>query len=130
MFLPHKSDNGAVLPWEYPEAVPGIYKAGQLVVVNAAGMIAPITALLATTPPYLCMADLEVTADEPILPVTRISKEHIYETTLNEDIETLAVGMKLRVSNGGLFAHSGAGTFEVVSLDGTAEGDAVRGRWA
>lgn len=133
MFLPIKSDNGAVLPWEYLPAEAGTYVAGQLLAVDATtGHLEPIAADLVTTPPYLCMADIKVeTAGTPI-PVTRVSKDHIYETTLAEATSTAVVGMKLQVESGGLTASkpaTGSGTFEVVSLDGTAAGDAVRGRW-
>ena len=107
--------------------------AGQLLAVDATtGYLEPIAADLVTTPPYLCMADIKVeTAGTPI-PVTRVSKDHIYETTLAEATSTAVVGMKLQVESGGLTVSkpaSGSGTFEVVSLDGTAAGDAVRGRW-
>lgn len=133
MFLPIKSDNGAVLPWEYMPAEAGTYVAGQLLAVDATtGYLEPIAADLVTTPPYLCMADIKVeTAGTPI-PVTRVSKDYIYETTLAEATSTAVVGMKLQVKSGGLTVSkpaSGSGTFEVVSLDGTAAGDAVRGRW-
>ncbi len=30
MFYPHKTDNGAVMPWEYMPANAGTYQAGQL----------------------------------------------------------------------------------------------------
>lgn len=133
MFLPIKSDNGAVLPWEYMPAEAGTYVAGQLLAVDATtGHLEPIAADLVTTPPYLCMADIKVeTAGTPI-PVTRVSKDYIYETTLAEEAAGAVVGTKLQVEAGGLLAGllaSGSGTFEVVSLDGTAAGDAVRGRW-
>lgn len=133
MFLPIKSDNGAVLPWEYMPAEAGTYVAGQLLAVDTTtGHLEPIAADLVTTPPYLCMADIKVeTAGTPI-PVTRVSKDYIYETTLAEEAAGAVVGTKLQVEAGGLLASkpaSGSGTFEVVSLDGTAAGDAVRGRW-
>ena len=133
MFLPIKSDNGAVLPWEYMPAEAGTYVAGQLLAVDATtGYLEPIAADLVTTPPYLCMADIKVeTAGTPI-PVTRVSKDCIYETTLAEAAAGTVAGTKLQVESGGLMASkpaSGSGTFEVVSLDGTAAGDAVRGRW-
>ncbi|MCL1819414.1 MAG: hypothetical protein FWG36_02015 [Oscillospiraceae bacterium] len=128
MFLPHKSDNGAVSPWEHYPAAAGTYKAGQLLNVNA-GKVAAITAITAVTPPYLCMADTEIKGDE-LLPVTRVSGDLIYETTLKEDTPTAALGVKLRVANGGLHAQGGAaGTFEIVELEGTDEDDTVRGRF-
>lgn len=133
MFQPWKSDNGAVLPWEYLAAEKATYQAGQLLALDAStGYLEPIAADLVTTPPYLCMADKTIeTAGDP-LPVTRISRGTIYETTLSAAASGAAVGTKLQVASGGLQASkpaSGSGTFEVVSLEGTAAGDIVRGRW-
>ena len=127
MFLPQKSDNGAVLPWEYIPGAAGSYKTGQLIIITG-GQCAAITADTVTTPPYLCMATVDLPAGE-LLPVTRVSDEMIYETTLSAASASAAVGVKLQVANGGLQVKTGAGTFEIVSLDGTAAGDAVRGRW-
>ena len=128
MFTPHKSDNGAVLPWEYYDAAAGTYKAGQLVTVTG-GKVAAISGALATTPPYLCMAD-KTCAEGELLPVTRISKDYIYETTLAAAAAEATVGTKLQVAAGGLQASgAAAGTFEVVSIEGTAAGSTVRGRW-
>lgn len=130
MFLPIKSDNGAILPWEYLAAEAGTYKAGQLLNVDAStGHVEPISAEQNTTPPYLCMADITVADAGTPIPVTRISKDHIYETTLAAAASGTVTGGKLQVASGGLQATAGAGTFEVVSLDGTEAGDAVRGRW-
>ena len=64
--------------------------------------------------------------------ITRVSRDYIYETTLAEAATGAVVGTKLQVEAGGLTASkpaTGSGTFEVVALDGTAAGDAVRGRW-
>jgi hypothetical protein len=131
MFLPIKSDNGAVLPWEYMPAAAATYKAGQLLAVSG-GQAAAIASALTTRPPYLCMADKTCAAGD-LLPVTRISLDYIYETTLSAAATGAAVGSKLQVAAGGqqaLYNSSTAGAFEVVSLDGLAAGDAVRGRWA
>lgn len=126
-FVTVKSDNGAVLPFEYLPAAAGEYSVGQLVNVTG-GKLAAITADQTTTPPYLCMAQRKVEADE-LLPVTRVSADYIYETTLAAAASTAAVGGKLQIASGGLTAKAGAGTFEIVALDGTAAGDVVRGRW-
>lgn len=126
-FLPVKSDNGAVLPFEYLPAAADSYSVGQLLNVTG-GKLAAIAVDQAATPPYLCMAQKKVETDE-LLPVTRVSAEYIYETTLAAAAAAAAVGGKLQVASGGLAAKTGAGTFEIVSLDGTAAGDVVRGRW-
>ena len=130
MFIPIKSDNGAVLPWEYLAAEAGTYKAGQLMNVDAStGHVEPISTEQTTTPPYLCMADVTVADAGTPIPVTRVSKDHIYETTLAAAASGTVTGSKLQVASGGLQATAGAGTFEVVSLDGIEAGDILRGRW-
>ena len=67
MFQPWKSDNGAVLPWEYLAAEKATYQVGQLLALDAStGYLEPIAADLVTTPPYLCMADMTIaTAGAP-----------------------------------------------------------------
>ena len=127
-FLPGKSDHGAVLPTEYLPAAAGEYQVGQLLNVTG-GKLSAITADQATTPPYLCMAQRKVETAGEELPVTRVSAEYIYETALEATASAAEVGVKLQVASGGLNAKTGAGTFEIVSLDGKTAGDAVRGRW-
>lgn len=128
MFLPHTSDHGAVLPWEYMPAAAGTYQAGQLLTVSG-GQLAAISAASATTPGYLCMASVTVEAGGNV-PVTRITDDQIYETTLSAAADSAAIGTKLRISAGGLQADAGAaGTFEITYIDGTAAGDMVRGRF-
>lgn len=126
-FVPVKSDHGAVPPWEYLKAAAGTYKAGQLLNV-ADGKVTAVSAAATTTPPYICMADVEVEEDE-ILPVIRTSKDYIYETELGAAAADAAVGGKLQVSAGGLTAETGEGTFEITYLEGTEAGNTVRGRW-
>ena len=54
MFIPIKSTDGAMTPFEYIEAAAGTYQVGQLLNV-ADGKLAAIAADQATTPPYVCM---------------------------------------------------------------------------
>lgn len=94
-----------MLPWEYMPAEKGTYQAGQLLAADATtGHLEAIAADLTTTPPYLCMADITVeTAGTPI-PVTRVSRACIYETTLSGAATGAVVGTKLQVESGGLQA--------------------------
>lgn len=128
MFQPIKSNNGAKLPWEYLPAAAGTYHAGQLLTITG-GKLAAISAATDVTPPYLCMGEKTV-ADGEILPVTRVSRDYIYETTLAAAATDAVLGGKIKVAKDGLEATTGAGTFEVVFAEGTAKGDMVRGRWA
>ena len=128
MFSPHKTDTGAVLPWEYMPAAAGTYQAGQL--LNAvAGSLTPVSAASTTTPGYLCMANITVTAGQ-LVPVTRIQHTAIYETQLSAEAADAAEGTKLRVSAGGLQVDAAAaGSFEVTYIEDTAAGSMVRGRF-
>ena len=128
MFSPHKTDTGAVLPWEYMPAAAGTYQAGQL--LNAKnGSLAPVSAASPTTPGYLCMANITVTAGQ-LVPVTRIQHTAIYETQLSAEAADAAEGTKLQVSAGGLQVDAAAaGSFEVTYIEGTAAGSMVRGRF-
>lgn len=128
MFSPHKTDNGAVLPWEYMPAAAGTYQAGQL--LNAKnGKLTPVSAASATTPGYLCMANITI-ADGDVVPVTRIQHTAIYETQLSAEAADAAAGTKLQVSAGGLQVDAAAaGSFEVTYIEGTAAGSLVRGRF-
>lgn len=128
MFSPHKSDTGAVLPWEYIPAAAGTYEAGQLVQITA-GKAAAISAACATTPPYLCMGNITVEDGETI-PVSRITRDMIYESQLSAAAVDATIGTKLQVSKGGKELDAGAaGTFEVVYIEGTDIGSAVYGRF-
>lgn len=128
MFSPHKNGTGAVLPWEYIPAAAGTYEAGQLLTVTG-GKLAAIDAAITTAPPYLCMGSITVEDGEDI-PVTRITDDMIYMSTLSAAAEAAVVGTKLRISAGGKEVDAGAaGSFEVVALDGNQAGDIVYGRF-
>ena len=127
-FLNSQYNNNSVVPWvgTMPAAA-GSYTVGQLLNVSG-GKLTAITAALATTPPYVCNRTGTVTDGEP-LPVSRISDDIIYETTLSAAAAGADVGVKLQVSAGGTQVSTGAGTFEIAGLTGTAAGDTVWGRW-
>lgn len=127
-FLPHFTDTGALQPWEYMPAAAGSYQLGQL--LNASGgKLTAISAVSTTTPGYICMAKITVAGDE-LVPVSRITRDATYETTLSDAAEAAAIGTKLRISAGGLQADAGAaGTFEVTYIEGTEAGSVVRGRF-
>ncbi len=130
MFLPVKSNTGAVLPWEYLGATAGTYQAGQMLTVTD-GKLDALDAASTTTPPYLCMADVTA-ADGQVIPVIRVDGDFIFETTLKAAASGAVIGTKLQVEADGLTASkpsAGSGTFEVVYLEGTAAGNIVRGRF-
>ncbi len=128
MFTIHKHDTGSRQPWEFLAAAAGTYKVGQALSVNA-GAVAPVAAALATTPPYICMADVTVAEGDQI-PVIRTTSNVIYETALTVEAADAKVGSKLQVSAGGLGVDAAAaGTFEVTAIEDTAAGSVVCGRF-
>ena len=127
MFMIHKTDTGAVVPWEYLAAAAGEYKAGQLLDVSG-GQLTAITAVCSTTPAYLCMGDTTAEAGD-VIPVTRVTDDVIYENYENELESDTKVGSKMSVGAGGLtLVGVTAGTFEVTYLE-NADGGVVRGRF-
>lgn len=128
MIYVHTTDTGAVQPWEYMPAAAGTYQAGQM--LNAKnGVMSPISAASATTPGYICMANITVAGGDNI-PVTRIQKDAVYETQLSAKAENAAIGSKLQVSAGGLQVDAAAaGTFEVTYIEDVEAGSIVRGRF-
>lgn len=127
MFVPVKSNTGAMLPWEYLGAAADTYQAGQMLTVTG-GKLAKLSAASTTTPPYLCMADVTAT-DGQIIPVTRVEGAFLYETTLSAVTAEAKPGAKVQVAEDGLTVAQGAGNFELVDVEGTQKGDTVRGRF-
>lgn len=128
MFEFHKSDTGAVAPFEYIPAAAGTYEVGQLLTVEG-GKLTAIAAAHKETPPYLCVSNKTV-EDGDILPVVRVSKDVIYMTTLSAEAAAATVGTKLEISAGGKEADAAAaGTFEVTCIEGTEAGATVYGRF-
>lgn len=127
MFVPVKSNTGAMLPWEYLGAAADTYQAGQMLTVTN-GKLAKLGAASTTTPPYLCMADVTA-ADGQVIPVTRVEGTFLYETTLSALTADAKPGAKVQVAEDGLTVSQGAGNFELVDVEGTQKGDTVRGRF-
>lgn len=128
MFEFHKTDTGAVAPFEYLPAAAGTYEPGQaLNVVD--GKLTAIEAACETTPAYLSMAGKTV-EDGEIIAVVRVSDDTIYKTTLSAEAADAKVGSKLQVSAGGKEVDgAAAGAFEVTCIEGTAVGSTVYGRF-
>ena len=127
MFVPVKSNTGAMLPWEYLGAAADTYQAGQMLTVTE-GKLAKRGAASTTAPPYLCMADA-LAADGQVIPVTRVEGTFLYEITLSAVTAEAKPGAKVQVAEDGLTVAQGAGNFELVDVEGTQKGDTVRGRF-
>jgi len=104
------------------------YEAGQLLVM-AGGLLKAISAATTTTPPYVSAAEKVIDEKGDILPVNRVSTDVIYKTSLSAAAASAVPGGKLQVSAGGKQVSTGAGTFEIVSLEETTADSTVYGRF-
>ncbi len=126
----YSNAHGAVTPLEYLPAEAGTYEPGQMLAFKA-GKLSAIAEDEAGIPPYMSHAAKTIGKDgDNILPCEHVSHDAVYETTLDAAAAGLVPGNLMKVKAGGL-APTGTegGSFVVVSVDGTAEGDKVRGRF-
>ena len=138
-FLLHSIDDGHVPAWEYLPVGAITPKVG-MALTQTSGNLAIATA--GTAPTYISMVekDAACTAGD-VIPVIRVSKDMIFETTFSAAATSLNVGDKvtLHASNGlqitasktenGANSSTINGVAEIVSMDGTAIGDSVRVRF-
>lgn len=138
-FLLHSIDDGHVPAWEYLPAGAITPKVG-MALTQTSGNLAIATA--GTAPTYISMVEKTAacTAGD-VIPVIRVSKDMIFETTFSAAATSLNVGDKvtLHASNGlqitasktenGANSSTINGVAEIVSMDGTAIGDSVRVRF-
>lgn len=123
-FFPDQSDHGAVTPFEYLPCGAITPKAG-LALVLTNGLLALATGT--TAPTYICMkdADAAVTAGT-IIPVVRVDKDRIYETTNSAAFSSAKIGTKVTLHTDGLqvTATTTNGVAEIVDFDDKAKSDA------
>lgn len=138
-FLLHSIDDGHVPAWEYLPVSAITPKVG-MALTQTSGNLAIATA--GTAPTYISMVekDAACTAGD-VIPVIRVSKDMIFETTFSAAATSLNIGDKvtLHASNGlqitasktenGANSTTINGVAEIVSMDGTAIGDTVRVRF-
>ena len=130
MFLPHKTAEGKVIPWEYLPCSAITPKVG-MTLYQTSGQLA--IAASTTKPTYICMAEYgaAVTAGT-LIPVIRIDDETIFETTnqaafISGTTVTVKPGDKVTIYTGGLqvTATKDSGVAEVVGYEDTAAGSKV-----
>lgn len=128
MFVPHKTAAGQVIPWEYLPAGAITPKVG-LALVMTDGKLAVASG--ATPPTYICMREQEDACEEgAILPVIRVDRETIWETSNSESFSGVKVGQSVNMSDDGLQVTAAAGSVcEVVGFDEAAEQDADGKVW-
>lgn len=128
-FIPMKNEDGALAPYEYLPCSAITPKIGMaLTQTNGNLAIASGT----TVPTYISMTERNtaVTAGE-LIPVIRVDKGTIYETTLSAAGTSLKLGNKVTIAADGLRATATTtdGVAEIVAMDGTATGSKVRVRF-
>ncbi len=128
-FIPQSYDNGNPKPFEYLPATSGIAVSSGTALTVTAGKLALATGT--TAPSYISMAEVDATTDGQIIPVIRVAKDVIFETSLSVEIATIARGAKYTISADGnqITATTASGVAEVVSFDGTAAGSKARVRF-
>ena len=104
------------------------YKVGTLL-----KLVSGTLAVCAATdvPEFICVGDRSAESAASFeVPVIRIDKNAVYETTLSVASSSIAEGAKYTTANGTqITATTTNGVAEVVSFDGKAAGDTVRVRF-
>lgn len=127
-FKIHSTDDGRVPGIEYLPCGAIAPKVG-MALVQADGNLAVATG--ESMPTYISMCERETACIAgDLIPVVRVLPDVIYEATFSEAADGVVLGDKLTIHTDGLQVTSSAGgAAEVVSIDGTAAGDAVRVRF-
>lgn len=128
-FLIHSTDDGRVLPWEYLPAGAITPKVG-MALTQSSGNLALASGT--TAPTYISMTerDTACTAGD-LIPVVRVQKDTVYETTLAASGASLKVGDRVTLHTDGMqvTATTTSGVAEIVEIIGTAIGGKVRVRF-
>ncbi len=128
-FKIHSMDGGRVPGIEYLPAGAITPKVG-MALVQANGQLALATGANAPTYISMCEKDRACTAGE-IIPVIRVGKDMILETTFAAAAASVKLGSKVTLHTDGLqvTATTTSGVAEVVYMDGTASGSMCRVRF-
>lgn len=131
-FLPHAYIDGEVRPWQYLPADDDTYTVGQALVLQSGHLVTVSSGVGEDTDEgihYVCMADTTIATDGDLLPVVQSEEEIIWEAPLSVQSASIAVGNVYTLNTDGtaVTATATKGCFKVVSFDGTAAGDLVRG---
>jgi hypothetical protein len=129
-FLPFQYANG-VTPWEYLPADAITPKVGMLLEFNTS--TGRLKVCSQGIPQYISMAEhsSDVSAGT-LIPVIKIEKDTVYETQLDGDVSSLALGTLADIDTTGLLLDGDASTddvFRVEYVGGLTEGSTVRGKF-
>ncbi len=128
-FKPYSTDDGRVPAWEYLPCEAITPKVGLCVAFDTTSEQLQVS----DTPEYICMREesAAVTAGT-IIPVIRVSKDIVFETTLDAKNTSLTVGSLVDVDSTGLLIDADSSNddvFQITYLAGTDAGDIARGRF-
>lgn len=129
-FKIHKIDDGRIPGIEYLPCGAITPKVG-MALVQSTGNLAIATGTTAPTYISMCEKDSACTAGD-IIPVIRVSKDMVFETTFSAAATSIKLGNKvtLHASDGmSVTATTTDGVAEVVYMDGTASGSMCRVRF-
>lgn len=129
-FKIYKTDDGRIPGIEYLPCSAITPKVG-MALVQSSGNLAIATGTTAPTYISLCEKDSACTAGD-IIPVIRVSKDMVFETTFSAAATSVKLGNKvtLHASDGmSVTATTTDGVAEVVYMDGTASGAMCRVRF-
>lgn len=129
-FKIHKIDDGRIPGIEYLPCGAITPKVG-MALVQSSGNLAIATGTTAPTYISMCEKDSACTAGD-IIPVIRVSKDMVFETTFSAAATSVKLGNKvtLHASDGmSVTATTTDGVAEVVYMDGTASGSMCRVRF-
>lgn len=129
-FKIYKTDDGRIPGIEYLPCSAITPKVG-MALVQSSGNLAIATGTTAPTYISMCEKDSACTAGD-IIPVIRVSKDMVFETTFSATATSVKLGNKvtLHASDGmSVTATTTDGVAEVVYMDGTASGSMCRVRF-
>ncbi|HJH86384.1 MAG: hypothetical protein ACLR5X_08665 [Oscillospiraceae bacterium] len=128
-FKIHSIDDNRISGIEYLPCGAITPKVG-MALVQSGGNLALATGTNAPTYISMCEKDSPCTAGD-IIPVIRVNKDMIFETTFAAAATSVKLGSKVTLHTDGLQVTSttASGVAEVVYMDGTAAGDMCRVRF-
>ena len=115
-FLIHSVDDGHVPAWEYLPCDDITVAVGQGLVFSSGHLVVSATGTVA--PGFISMVNATVATDGDKIPVVRVTKDIVWETTCDADNSSMAVGSKVTVKSDGkqVTATTTNGVAEVVEV--------------
>lgn len=125
-FLPYSYENGQPCPFEYHK----LAQAGDIV-IGLCMALEDGKAAVSAKPDYICLREEENAAADTLVPLMHIAPGVIFEAPLAAASAGLTPGSLCDVSADGLAiaATSANKNIQIITMDGTAEGDLCRCRF-